>query len=191
MGSSSSPTPRSDVLVWIDLEMSGLDPERERILEIATLVTDSDLNLLAEGPDLVVHQDNGLLVNMDAWNQDHHGKSGLIESVQKSQISEPEAELATLAFLRSYSEEGSSPMCGNSVHQDRRFLVRAMPELAGFFHYRNLDVSTIKELARRWYPEIVAAAPEKGGDHRAMADIRESVEELRWYRRRLFPAPRP
>ncbi|RMH03799.1 MAG: oligoribonuclease [Planctomycetota bacterium] len=173
-------------LVWIDLEMTGLDPERDRILEIATLVTDDQLEIVAEGPDLVIHQPDELLAAMDEWNTSHHGASGLTEAARRSTLDEAEAERRTLEFLRRHVEPGASPLCGNTVHQDRRFLRRAMPELDAFLHYRIIDVSTVKELARRWYPEEYAAAPAKEGGHRALEDIRESVAELRWWRERVF-----
>lgn len=172
-------------LVWIDLEMTGLSPEQDRIIEIATLVTDSDLNILAEGPVLAVHQSEQQLGLMDEWNQKTHGGSGLVDRVRASRVTEAEAERQTLAFLSKYSEPRSSPICGNSVHQDRRFLVRYMPELAAFFHYRNLDVSTVKELARRWKPSVVDGVT-KQSRHEALQDIRDSVDELRHYREHFF-----
>ncbi|WP_444677120.1 oligoribonuclease [Halomonas sp. E19] len=173
--------PRKDLLVWIDLEMTGLDPERERIIEVATLVTDNDLNLVAEGPVLAVHQPDGLLAAMDEWNQKTHGESGLVERVKQSRVDTAEAERQTLEFLKRYVVPGSSPMCGNSVHQDRRFLEREMPELLVFFHYRNLDVSTVKELAKRWNPGALAGFS-KRNTHQALDDIRESLAELAHYR---------
>jgi len=172
-------------LVWIDLEMTGLSPERDRIIEIATLVTNSDLEVLAEGPVFAIHQSEQQLGLMDDWNQKTHGDSGLLERVRDSRISEAEAEQRTLDFLSQYAEPGSSPICGNSVHQDRRFLVRYMPKLEAFFHYRNLDVSTVKELARRWKP-AVADAVTKQSRHEALQDIRDSVDELRHYREHFF-----
>ncbi|SFC00777.1 oligoribonuclease [Marinospirillum celere] len=168
-------------LVWIDLEMTGLDPAKERIIEIATLVTDSDLNILAEGPVLAIHQPDSLLDAMDDWCTKTHGNSGLTQRVKDSQVSTREAELATLEFLRRYVQPGASPMCGNSVHQDRRFMLQEMPELEAFFHYRNLDVSTLKELAKRWNPEVKKSF-QKQNTHLALDDIRESVAELRHYR---------
>ncbi|MEH0833906.1 oligoribonuclease [Pectobacterium cacticida] len=168
-------------LIWIDLEMTGLDPERDRIIEIATLVTDANLNVLAEGPVLAVHQPDSQLALMDDWNVRTHGASGLTERVKASTIDERAAELETLAFLRKWVPPGKSPICGNSIGQDRRFLFRYMPELEAYFHYRYLDVSTLKELARRWKPEILAGF-KKQGTHQAMDDIRESLAELVYYR---------
>lgn len=167
-------------LIWIDLEMTGLEPERDVIIEIATLVTDEQLNILAEGPVLAVHQPENTLQGMDEWNQTHHSASGLLERVRSSPHSSHAAEQLTLDFLRQWSEKRSSPMCGNSICQDRRFLARHMPVLEDFFHYRNLDVSTVKELARRWYPTVPKF--EKAGAHRALDDIRASLDELRYYR---------
>lgn len=172
-------------LVWIDLEMTGLDPDNDRIIEIATIVTDKNLNVLAEGPVLAVKQPDQLLAGMDEWNTTHHTGSGLIERVQHEGVSEKEAEQRTLAFLQEYTLRGVSPMCGNSICQDRRFLWRAMPDLEAWFHYRNLDVSTLKELAKRWAPEV-AAGFQKKNVHLAMADIRESIEELRYYRANIL-----
>ena len=168
-------------LIWIDLEMTGLDPERERIIEIATVVTDANLNVLAEGPSLVVHQQDTLLDAMDEWNRNQHGGSGLTQLVRNSQISEAQASAATIDFLRQWVPAGASPMCGNSIGQDRRFLVRYMPELANFFHYRNLDVSTLKELVRRWKPELENGFAKKGS-HLAMDDVYDSIAELAYYR---------
>lgn len=145
---------KSKTLIWIDMEMTGLEPETDRIIEVATLITDAELNILAEGPVLAVHQSDSALAAMDEWNQRTHGESGLVERVRRSKLDDAEAERQTLEFLRQYADSGSSPMCGNSVHQDRRFMVRYMPHLEAFFHYRNLDVSTVKELARRWRPEL-------------------------------------
>ncbi|HWN71515.1 MAG TPA: oligoribonuclease [Haliangium sp.] len=173
-------------LVWMDLEMTGLDPDRERIIEIAVLVTDAQLEITAEGPDLVIHQPETLLSQMDGWNQKHHAASGLLERVRASTISEAEAEAEVLAFLRAHVPERSVPLAGNSIHQDRRFLRRYMPSVDNYLHYRNLDVSTIKELTRRWYPELYAKAPDKRGAHRALDDIRESIAELRYYRTNVF-----
>ncbi len=172
-------------LVWIDLEMTGLRPEHDRVIEIATLVTDKQLNVVAEGPELVVHQSDEILAGMDEWNTRQHGNSGLTERVRSSRTGERDAELRTLEFLRRHVEPGASPMCGNSICQDRRFLARWMPELEQFFHYRNLDVSTLKELARRWAPGV-ADGFSKTSNHRAMDDIRDSVAELAWYREHLF-----
>ena len=176
---------KTSTLIWIDLEMTGLLPESDRIIEIATLITDAELNILAEGPVLAVKQSDALLDGMDEWNQKHHGKSGLIDRVKKSEISERDAELQTLEFLAEYTEAKSSPMCGNSICQDRRFLANYMPELEAWFHYRNLDVSTLKELARRWKPEVLQSLTKKG-THQAMDDIKESVEELIHYRKHFI-----
>lgn len=174
----------SPPLVWIDMEMSGLDPESCRILEIASIVTDADLEVLAEGPDLVVHQPDAVLASMDEWCTRHHGESGLTEQVRASTIGVEEAERQTLAFLERHTERGLSPLCGNSVYQDRRFIARYMPELDRFLHYRLVDVSTLKELARRWYPDLKPRP--KRESHRALEDIRESIEELRHYRENVF-----
>ncbi|MFP1767696.1 oligoribonuclease [Lonsdalea quercina] len=168
-------------LIWIDLEMTGLDPERDRIIEIATLVTDAHLNILAEGPTLAVHQPDSQLALMDEWNVRTHTGSGLVERVRASTYDENAAAQETIAFLRQWVPEGKSPICGNSVGQDRRFLFRYMPELESYFHYRYLDVSTLKELARRWKPEILTGF-KKQNTHQALDDIRESVAELAYYR---------
>ena len=173
-------------LVWIDMEMSGLDPERERILEFAVLITDDDLQIVAEGPELVIHQPDELLAAMDEWNTSHHGASGLTERVRASTLSSEAAEDQIVAFLAQHCGVGMGRLAGNSVWQDRRFLRRYMPRVDAFLHYRIVDVSTIKELCSRWYPEVLAGAPEKGGAHRALADIKESLEELRYYREQLF-----
>lgn len=180
-GSSADANAKSQRLVWIDLEMTGLDPNRERIIEVATIVTDADLNVIAEGPVLAVHQSEALMAGMDDWNQRTHGESGLVARVRESTTDTAEAERATLEFLREYVTPGCSPMCGNSVHQDRRFLEREMPELLAFFHYRNLDVSTLKELAKRWNPGALAGFS-KRNVHLAMDDIKESIAELAHYR---------
>lgn len=172
---------RNQNLVWMDLEMTGLDPEKERILEIATVVTDSDLNLLAEGPVIYVKQSEMLIGAMDEWNTEHHTSSGLIDRVREEGVSEREAERETLEFLKEHVGHRESPLCGNSIGQDRRFLVKYMPELEEFLHYRNLDVSTVKELASRWRPDI-AGGLRKRNAHRALDDIKESIEELRYYR---------
>lgn len=177
--------PEANYLVWIDLEMTGLDPEKERIIEIATIVTDSDLNTIEEGPVLAVHQSDSLLNEMDEWCTRTHGESGLTKRVRDSKISEIDAEQQTIEFLQRYLEPGQSPLCGNSIGQDRRFLVKYMPELEAFFHYRNLDVSTIKELARRWRPDVLEGVKKKGS-HLALDDIRDSINELRHYREHFF-----
>jgi len=178
-------TMHSDNLVWIDLEMTGLDPDRDHIIEIATIVTDSDLRIVAEGPEIAIHQPDSVLAAMDEWNRTTHGGSGLLARVRGSDCTIAEAERRTLEFLQAHAEAGSSPMCGNSICQDRRFLVREMPKLEKFFHYRNLDVSTIKELARRWAP-AVAAGLMKQSRHRALDDVRESIAELEYYRKAVF-----
>jgi oligoribonuclease len=172
-------------LVWIDLEMTGLDPDSDRIIEVATIVTNRDLDVLAEGPVLAIHQPDEVLERMDAWNRTTHGESGLLARVRSSTVTEQEAEQATLAFLSRHVGRGSSPMCGNSICQDRRFLARRMPELERFFHYRNLDVSTLKELARRWAPPVLAGFTKKS-THLALEDIRDSIAELRYYRGTLI-----
>ncbi len=177
-----------DNLVWIDLEMTGLDPDSDRIIEIATIVTDAQLNILAEGPSLAIHQSDEVMQRMDQWNRDHHGASGLWQRVRESEIDEAEAEAQTLDFLSRYLEPGQSPICGNSICQDRRFLARGMPKLEAFFHYRNLDVSTLKELARRWRPDIYSSF-KKSGAHLALDDIRESIDELRHYREHFLRLP--
>lgn len=177
----SQQSTRADHLIWIDLEMTGLDPEHERIIEVATIVTDSDLNVVAQGPVIAVHQPDELLDAMDEWNTRTHTGSGLVKRVRESTINTAQAEQMTLEFLRQYVDAGASPMCGNSVHQDRRFLNCEMPELASFFHYRNLDVSTLKELARRWKPSILGGFKKKAA-HQALDDIQESIAELAYYR---------
>ncbi|MEY3847020.1 MAG: hypothetical protein RLZZ472_734 [Pseudomonadota bacterium] len=180
-----STTRKNDRLVWVDMEMSGLQPETDRILEIAMIVTDGDLNIVAEGPVLVVHQEDAVLDRMDAWNKGTHGKSGLIDKVKASTLTEAEVEAECLAFLKQHVKSSISPMCGNTIHQDRRFMNRYMPKLEAYFHYRNIDVSTIKELCKRWQPEI-AKGFSKQQAHTALADIIESVDELRYYREKLF-----
>jgi len=171
----------SQHLIWIDLEMTGLNPDSDLIIEIATVVTDKDLNILAQGPVLAVHQSDAALSAMDDWNQKHHGGSGLIERVKASTIDEAEAERQTIEFLGQWVPENTSPICGNSIGQDRRFLYRYMPKLEAYFHYRNIDVSTLKELAARWAPEIKNGF-NKESTHQALDDIIESIEELRYYR---------
>ena len=175
-------------LIWIDLEITGLDTARDVIIEIATVVTDKDLNILAEGPVLAIHQPEHLLQGMDEWNTRQHGQSGLTERVRNSAIDAGEAERQTLAFLASWVDPNTSPMCGNSICQDRRFLAREMPELERFFHYRNLDVSSIKEVARRWRPEVLKGFS-KQGSHLALDDIRDSIAELAHYRQHFFHFP--
>lgn len=172
-------------LIWIDLEMSGLEPKTDRIIEIATIVTDAELNILAEGPSLVINQDKALMDGMDEWNTKQHNKSGLVGRVLESTITEAEAEQKTLDFLEQYVKKGSSAMCGNTIHQDRRFLNKYMPNLENFFHYRNLDVSTLKELSRRWAPKVLEGV-EKSSQHLALEDIKDSINELKYYRRKLF-----
>ena len=168
-------------LVWMDLEMTGLDPLHDRIIEIATVVTDAELNVLATGPELAIRQSEALIATMDAWNQTTHGNSGLLERVRTQGVSEAEAETQTLAFLRQWVPAKTSPLCGNTICQDRRFLAQAMPRVLDHLHYRNLDVSTIKELVRVWQPSLPARA-EKKAAHTALSDILESIEELRYYR---------
>jgi oligoribonuclease len=175
----------ADNLIWIDLEMTGLDPDSDLIIEIATVVTDKNLNILAEGPVFAVHQSDAALAAMDEWNQTHHGQSGLIQRVKDSKIDDAEAESRTIAFLQQWLPARTSPMCGNSICQDRRFLYRYMPKLEAFFHYRNLDVSTVKELAGRWAPHIRDGFNKKAS-HQALDDIMESIGELRHYREHFF-----
>ena len=177
-------------LVWIDLEMTGLDPERDVIIEIATLITDSQLTLIAEGPELAIHQPESILAGMDEWNQTHHKASGLLERVRASKVSMAEAQAQTLAFLTQHVEENTAPLCGNSVWQDRRFLSRYMPDLEAFLHYRLIDVSTLKELAARWQPQLLQGVQKKNA-HTALSDIRESVEELRYYREHFLQPAAP
>ncbi len=177
-------------LVWLDMEMTGLDPEKEGIIEMALIVTDSDLKVIAEGPNLVVHQPERLLKKMDPWNKKQHGSSGLTEAVRQSKITVKAAEKAALEFLKQYCVEGKSPLCGNSVHHDRRFLIKYMPALNRFLHYRIIDVSTIKELVGRWYPAgKLKKLPDKKNAHRALGDILESIEELRLLRKKFFKRP--
>lgn len=172
-------------LVWMDLEMTGLNPDRDTIIEIATIVTDAQLEVLAEGPVFAIHQSDSVLASMDAWNSEHHGASGLTARVQASEFDLARAERLTLEFVRQFTRERTSPLCGNSIWQDRRFLARYMPTLESYLHYRIIDVSSIKELARRWYPGP-SSMPEKKKTHLALDDVRESIEELRFYRRTLF-----
>ena len=173
-------------LIWIDLEMTGLDTMSDRIIEVATIITNKDLEEIAVGPVIAVHQSTSLLDGMDEWNTKQHTKSGLVERVKNSTANESAAESATIEFLQQYVPENSSPMCGNSICQDRRFLARLMPKLEAYFHYRNLDVSSLKELAKRWYPEI-AKGFEKESKHLALDDIRDSIDELKYYRKHLLP----
>ena len=172
-------------LIWLDLEMTGLEPKTDVILEIATIITDSQLNVLAEGPVFAIHQSDEVLNNMNAWCIDHHGQSGLTQRCRESKTSLEQASAETLAFIKPYVTKGKSPMCGNSIGQDRRFINQYMPEFEDYFHYRNIDVSTIKELARRWKPEVLDKVV-KTGAHLAMDDIRESIEELKIYREHFF-----
>lgn len=175
-------------LIWIDLEMTGLDTQRDYIIEIATVITDGALNVLAEGPVVAIHQSDAVLDAMDNWNKEQHGKSGLRERVRASQYGEAEAERLTLEFVSQYVPARASPMCGNSICQDRRFLARCMPQLERFFHYRNLDVSTVKELARRWAPAVFNGYT-KQSSHLALQDIHDSIDELKYYREQLFRLP--
>jgi oligoribonuclease len=186
----AAPTPVVDDnhLVWIDMEMSGLHPDSDRVLEIAVVVTNANLDTVAEGPIVVVHQAEAVLAGMDSWNKATHGRSGLIERVQASTLDDAAAEQAVIAFLAQYVRPGKSPMCGNSICQDRRFLARWMPRLEAFFHYRNLDVSTLKELAKRWNPQVHRSF-EKKSRHEALADVYESIAELQHYRRHWLTPP--
>lgn len=172
-------------LIWIDLEMTGLDPMQDKIIEIATIITDKNLNELAVGPVLAIHQTQEILDAMDKWNTEHHNNSGLVERVKNSEISESEAEKATIEFLNKFVPANESPMCGNSICQDRRFLARLMPELESYFHYRNLDVSSLKVLAQKWYPKV-AKGFTKESKHLALDDIRDSIAELKYYRENLL-----
>jgi oligoribonuclease len=179
--------PHKPYLVWLDMEMTGLDPEKEKIIEVATVITDSDLNVVAEGPDLVVRQSAAALNRMDNWNKKQHGGSGLIAAVRKSKVSVKEAETQTLEFLKKHCVEGKSPLCGNSVHHDKRFIIKYMPKLARFLHYRIVDVSTVKELTKRWYSDKKnKKLPKKNASHRAMDDVLESIEELKQLRKHFF-----
>ena len=178
---TAKPHPNEFRLVWLDMEMTGLDPEKERIIEVAVVITEPDLTIVAEGPVLVVHQPDNLLDAMDSWNKSTHGKSGLTERVKASVLTEPEVEAQLIAFMAQYVPAGKSPLCGNTVSQDRRFMFNYMPKLEQFFHYRTIDVSTLKELARRWKPELLKGF-EKRSKHQALADIYESIDELKYYR---------
>jgi len=178
---SASPSTCDSHLIWIDLEMTGLEPDVDVIIEIATIVTDSELNVLAEGPIYAINQSQATMDAMDDWNTNQHGGSGLTRRVLDSNTTTVEAEQATIEFLKQWVPEGKSPICGNSIGQDRRFLVKYMPQLEAYFHYRNLDVSTLKELARRWKPEVLAGV-KKSGAHLAMDDIKDSINELQHYR---------
>jgi len=168
-------------LIWLDMEMTGLNPDSDRIIEVAMIVTDSQLNVVAESPVLVVHQADAVLDGMDDWNKNTHGKTGLIDKVKASALNEADAEAQLLAFMEQYVPARTTPMCGNTIHQDRRFMARWMPKLEAYFHYRNLDVSTLKELAKRWKPEVAKGVVKKG-KHEALADIIESIEEMKYYR---------
>ena len=180
----------NDVLVWLDMEMTGLDAAKERIIEVATILTDGQLNEIAVGPELVIHQPDEILAAMDDWNKKHHGGSGLIDRVKASTITDGDAEAQTLAFITAHVGPKDRPvLTGNSIHQDRRFIRRYMPTLDARLHYRMVDVSTIKELARRWYPQIIAKQPQRNDSHRALDDIRESIDELRYYRANVFAKP--
>lgn len=172
-------------LIWVDMEMTGLNPDTDRIIEVAIVITDSQLNTVAEGPVLVVHQPDEVLSGMDKWNQSTHSKSGLIDKVKASRLNEVDVEMRLLEFIRLHVPPGVSPMCGNSICQDRRFMVRSMPQLEAFFHYRNLDVSTLKELVKRWKPEI-ASGFNKESKHEALADIYDSINELKYYRQHFI-----
>ncbi len=183
----------NDVIVWMDMEMTGLDPAKERIIEVATIITTAQLDEIASGPEIVVHQDDAVLAAMDDWNRKHHGSSGLIDRVKASTTSDADAEAQIIELINSKCSAKERPvLAGNSIHQDRRFIRRYMPKLDARLHYRMIDVSTIKELARRWFPGIIAKQPLKNDTHRALDDVRESVAELRWYRSNIFvqaPAP--
>lgn len=175
-------------LAWLDMEMTGLNPDTDRIIEVAMIITDSDLNILAQSEVLVIHQPDSIIDHMDKWNTTTHTRTGLVDKVKASTLTEAEAEKKLLAFISEWIPEKASPMCGNSIHQDRRFMVRYMPRLEAYFHYRNLDVSTLKELARRWNPAIVKGISKKGA-HQALDDIKESIEEMAYYREHFLTIP--
>lgn len=175
---------KNNRLIWMDLEMTGLDAATDKILEIATVITDRDLNVIEHGPERVLYQSDEVLAGMNNWCKEHHGISGLIEKVKKSTISEKKAEAETLAFVKKYVDESQAPLCGNSIHQDRNFLVQHMPDLHNYLHYRNIDVSSIKELTFRWYPDLPKF--KKANKHTALDDIIESIEELKYYRKKVF-----
>ena len=181
-------TKNNNNLVWLDMEMTGLDPVNDKIIEIAVIVTDSNLEILSEAPVFVIKQDDSLLQNMDAWNTNTHSKSGLIEKVKHSTTSEKDAEDQLINFLKPYVDKNKSPMCGNTICQDRRFMANYMPKLEAYFHYRNLDVSVFKELAKRWRPELIGKF-KKSAKHEALADIKESIEELKFYREHFLKIP--
>jgi oligoribonuclease len=178
---STTPGTNEFRLVWLDMEMTGLDPDKERIIEVAVVITEPDLTVVAEGPVLVIHQDDAILSGMDKWNTSTHGKSGLIDKVKASTVTEDDAQAQLIAFMKPYVSKGVSPMCGNTIGQDRRFLNKYMPKLEGWFHYRNVDVSTLKELSRRWKPEVLNAF-KKAQKHTALADVHESIDEMIHYR---------
>jgi oligoribonuclease len=188
-GGKAKPTPSESNLVWIDMEMTGLDPDTDVVIEVAMVVTDAELNILGEAPVLVVHQSDAVLDGMDAWNRGTHGRSGLTERVKASVLNEDAVQQQFIGFMKEFVPRGKSPMCGNSICQDRRFMARHMPELEAFFHYRNVDVSTLKELCKRWRPELIAGF-RKQQRHEALADILESIEELKYYREHFLKAPR-
>lgn len=173
-------------LVWVDCEMTGLDTNIHHICEIAVLITDKDLNIIAEGPDIVIHLDEDKLSKMSEWCVEHHGKSGLTEQIKKSAIDMKTAEIKVLEFIKQYVPKNTAPLCGNSIHADKKFICLDMPKFAEYLHYRLIDVSTIKELCRRWYPKILENAPKKQGSHRALDDIKESLQELKYYREKIF-----
>lgn len=177
-------------LCWLDMEMTGLDPDRDKIIEVAMIITDSELNVLAQSDVYAIHQSDEVLDNMDAWNTATHARTGLTQRVKDSSFSEQEVERRLLAFLSAWIPQNSTPMCGNTIHQDRRFMARHMPQLEAWFHYRNLDVSTLKELARRWHPQVYKSVVKKGS-HKALDDILESIEELRHYRAHFIRLPEP